>query len=265
MDAFREIYPEAFFTRHLEHEVRPDGRGLTEVRPTVLTVQNLSSENTLGSSFVKQGGTTVIGGVKGTIGPLKGMEVHVELSPLSNGERPGLPSAFAVFLKQKMSDLLFSTPLFDTSVLVVDKTKQLGWNLHVDLYCVDDDGAVFDVVLIAAIAALKNTQLPNVIWSESSNRFIQTREPKINFEMFDLPSSLSFCLVDHWLLSDPSHEEESVSKTSLSVVWHPSGRLRCVEKRGGSALTSIQLQQCMALAKLRCTEMTQIIEKACCK
>ena len=64
MEAFREIYPQTFLTRHLEHGVRPDGRMLGEMRATQLAVNNLGSDSTVGSSFVKQGGTTIVAGVK---------------------------------------------------------------------------------------------------------------------------------------------------------------------------------------------------------
>ena len=64
MEAFREIYPQTFLTRHLEHGVRPDGRMLGEMRATQMAVNNLGSEATVGSSFVKQGGTTIVAGVK---------------------------------------------------------------------------------------------------------------------------------------------------------------------------------------------------------
>ena len=46
--------------------MRPDGRGLDEIRTTELSVENLAN-TCLGSSFVQQGRTVVVGGVQGVV------------------------------------------------------------------------------------------------------------------------------------------------------------------------------------------------------
>ncbi len=65
MELFREIYPTAFHTKFLEHDLRADGRGQSEARPLAAVAGNLSS--TLGSSFVKLGRSTVMVGIKGEL------------------------------------------------------------------------------------------------------------------------------------------------------------------------------------------------------
>ena len=57
------------------------------------------------------------------------LECHVELSSLSSGERPGLPSAWALYLKQKVQEVLLckGAEIFDLKELVVDQERGWGW------------------------------------------------------------------------------------------------------------------------------------------
>jgi exosome complex component RRP43 len=57
-NAFRKIYPEEYYRKFLEQNIRPDGRGLAGVRKTVITLGSL--QNADGSAFVKIGSTTCV-------------------------------------------------------------------------------------------------------------------------------------------------------------------------------------------------------------
>lgn len=259
MEAFREIYPQTFLHRYLEHNVRPDGRALGEVRGTSLICGNLSHPTTVGSAFVRQGGTSVVAGVKAVLGQT-GVNFHVEMSPLCNGERPGLPSAFALFCKEKIGHLL--SPAVDPTSLVVDEARGVGWALNVDVYCVDDDGSVFDALVLASVAALTNVRLSQLVWSDSQGLFVEQQGSKRCLKVVDPPFSLTFALVDRWIVSDPNHEEEDVADASVSIVWRASGALSCVEKRGGMAISRSGLEQCMGAARRRVGELEKILQAA---
>ena len=90
------------------------------------------------------------------------LNVHVELSSICNGERPGQPSAFAGFLKSKLSNLISGAGI--DAQLRVDEERDVGWVLFADVYCVDDDGCVLDAMLLGLVAALENTTLPKLVW-----------------------------------------------------------------------------------------------------
>jgi len=64
-ELFREIYPVAFLTKYLEHNLRPDGRLLDQSRP--LSVSTNVLQSAMASSFVKLGRTTVMVGIKGEL------------------------------------------------------------------------------------------------------------------------------------------------------------------------------------------------------
>jgi exosome complex component RRP43 len=65
MELFREIYPVAFLTKYLEHNLRPDGRLLDEPRP--LSVSSDVLRSAMASSFVKLGRTTIMVAIKGEL------------------------------------------------------------------------------------------------------------------------------------------------------------------------------------------------------
>eukprot|EP01126_Amoeba_proteus_P036173 TRINITY_DN3676_c0_g1_i1.p1 TRINITY_DN3676_c0_g1~~TRINITY_DN3676_c0_g1_i1.p1 ORF type:complete len:109 (+),score=22.30 TRINITY_DN3676_c0_g1_i1:85-411(+) len=66
MEAYKKIYPEEFYRKFLVHHTRPDGRGLTAIRKTVVTAGSITSAH--GSAFVKIGSTSVVCGIKGEVG-----------------------------------------------------------------------------------------------------------------------------------------------------------------------------------------------------
>jgi exosome complex component RRP43 len=76
-----------FHRKFLQHSVRPDGRSLTGVRPTLIASDSISSSS--GSSLVKVGNTSVVCALKLEVGkpfdtrPQDGrLSVEVHLGPL---------------------------------------------------------------------------------------------------------------------------------------------------------------------------------------
>ena len=255
MEAYREIYPEAFISKHLEHNVRPDGRGLDGVRATVMSKDNVTSSVVLGSSFVKQGRTTVVGGVSGLVGPVSALgegdliTCQVELSPLCDGQRPGLPRATALFLKEKLTQVLREAVPRER-LLVEGASEAHVWSLHIDLYCVDDDGSVLDALFLAAMVALGSTRLPRLAFNAQTEKF----EAMPSFETLSVARTsvaLTFAMVGEWLVADPNHEEEAVASGLLTVVCNSDGSLACVEKRGGTPLARSVIEKCIKATQQR--------------
>jgi len=97
-------------------------------------------------------------------GPLAdaGLVVHVELSAICNGERPGAPSSLACFLKSKLTDLIDGAQIIPQ--LRISEERDTGWVLCVDLYCIDDDGGLLDAMVLGLVAALESLVLPRLVW-----------------------------------------------------------------------------------------------------
>jgi exosome complex RNA-binding protein Rrp42 (RNase PH superfamily) len=170
------------------------------------------------------------------------------MSPICNGERAGVPSAFACFLKSKLTDL--ANVLEVDRELVVDEARDAAWTLFVDVYCVDDDGCVIDAMLLGLVAAVESTVLPQLVWNKTQFALDESGRGA-RLALKSKPVCFSFGFIDKWMVSDPNHEEEEVSNAIVSVGLLANGTVLCVEKRGGQPLSRSQLEECVKAAQAR--------------
>ena len=61
-DAFKQLYPAQYYAGFLSKQLRPDGRQLSESRPTIIGIDTIKSADS--SALVKTGSTTVVTGIK---------------------------------------------------------------------------------------------------------------------------------------------------------------------------------------------------------
>lgn len=81
---------------------------------------------------------------------------NVELPPLCSAKfKPGPPSEQAQIATQLVADIVKNSKCLDLKSLCLFPDK-LAWCLYADLICLDLDGSLIDVCLIALIAALKS-------------------------------------------------------------------------------------------------------------
>uniref|UniRef100_A0A3P9P5U1 Ribosomal RNA-processing protein 43 n=1 Tax=Poecilia reticulata TaxID=8081 RepID=A0A3P9P5U1_POERE len=258
---------ENYHRSFLKENCRPDGRELSEFRTTTLNVGSISTAD--GSALVKIGNTTIICGIKAELAnptaeaPGKGYIVpNVDLPPLCSSRfRPGPPGEQAQAASQFIADVIESSEVIKAEDLCVDRGK-LCWVIYCDIMCLDYDGNILDACIIALLAALKNTQLPEVTVNK------ETCSPEVNLEkrqrlhIHKHPASASFCVFDDSILIvDPTAEEESLSTAHLTVVTDEGGRLCSVHKPGGTSLSGEKLQQCINRATARQREIHKLIDK----
>lgn len=253
--------------------MRPDGRTLMTSRKLSMTTGSISTA--VGSAMLKLGRTTAVAGVTATL-----------VEPLPNSPGEGILDTSVEILStvsqnfKRISDdaLVLShairhwlSPHVDRASLCVESGK-LVWHLKLTVYCIDDDGNLYDAVLLAAVAALKNVMLPSVTMHDDlddhpdakSNMEIDaeasvkrsviataSNERTNPLQMNDFPLVVSFAIVDDSVLMDPSAEEESVADSRLTFILHPSGELRAVEKPGGKHLSGVLYESCLSSAKAR--------------
>uniref|UniRef100_A0A3Q3QLM3 Ribosomal RNA-processing protein 43 n=1 Tax=Monopterus albus TaxID=43700 RepID=A0A3Q3QLM3_MONAL len=251
----------------MKENCRPDGRELSEFRTTTLNIGPITTAD--GSALVKVGNTTVICGVKAELAnptvetPGKGYIVpNVDLPPLCSSRfRPGPPGEQAQAASQFIADVIESSEVIQTEDLCIERGK-LCWVLYCDMICLDYDGNVLDACVIALLAALKNTQLPEVTINK------ETSAPEVNLErrhglhIHKHPVGASFCVFDDSILIvDPTAEEESLSTAHLTVVTDEEDRLCSVHKPGGTSLSGEKLQECISRATVRQREIQELIDK----
>uniref|UniRef100_A0A667YXW1 Ribosomal RNA-processing protein 43 n=1 Tax=Myripristis murdjan TaxID=586833 RepID=A0A667YXW1_9TELE len=222
-----------------------------------------------GSALVKVGNTTVICGIKAELtnptveAPSKGYIVpNVDLPPLCSSRfRPGPPGEQAQAASQFIADVIESSDVIQTEDLCIERGK-LCWVLYCDIMCLDYDGNLLDACIIALLAALKNTQLPEVTIKP------EACTPEVNLEkrngllIHKHPVGTSFCVFDNSILIvDPTAEEEGLSSAHFTVVTDEGDRLCSVHKPGGTALSGEKLQECISRATARQREIQKLIDK----
>lgn len=172
---FRRLHPHAYLDRFLSEGFRPDGRTPEEWRDVFVNVGSISTAD--GSSLVKMGGTTVVCGVKAELAepeldtPDQGFLVpNVDLAAICSPKfKPGPPSEEAQALSERLNAALVSAQILPLSTLCIAPGRS-AWCLYVDAICVNFDGNTFDAALLAIVAALRNTTLPQVSHSDVTGR-----------------------------------------------------------------------------------------------
>jgi exosome complex component RRP43 len=109
------------------------------------------------------------------------------------------------------------------------------WVLYLDVYILNAAGSLLDTALLAALTALKDTQLPAVHLTAEGNVERGTEDddgPQQQQQQQGVPLALScqpLCLTcglyKGRLVADPDHEEESLMGASISVVVDQQQRL----------------------------------------
>uniref|UniRef100_A0A8C5GT52 Exosome complex component RRP43 n=1 Tax=Gouania willdenowi TaxID=441366 RepID=A0A8C5GT52_GOUWI len=264
---FKTAEPLEYHRSFLKENCRPDGRDLSEFRTTTLNIGSISTAD--GSALVKIGNTTIICGIKAELAnptvesPDKGYIVpNVDLPPLCSSRfRSGPPSEQAQAASQFMADIIESSEVIRAEDLCIDRGK-LCWVLYCDMMCLDYDGNILDACIIALMAALKNTQLPEVTINKETSAPEVKLEKKHGLTIQKHPVGSSFSVFDDSILIvDPTAEEEILSTAQLTVVTDEEGRLCSAHKPGGTSLSGEKLQECISRATARQKEIQKLIDK----
>ncbi|XP_077402684.1 exosome complex component RRP43 isoform X1 [Vanacampus margaritifer] len=264
---FKMAEPLEYHRSFLKENCRPDGRELPEFRTTTVNIGSISTAD--GSALVKLGNTTVICGVKAELAnpsveaPGKGFIVpNVDLPPLCSSQfRPGPPGEQAQAASQFMADIIESSEVLQTEDLCIERGK-LSWSLYCDLMCLDYDGNVLDACTLALLAALKNTNLPEVSVNGETGAPQVDLGKRRGLKIGQHPVAASFCVFDEAiLLADPTAEEERLATARLTVVTNEDGRVCSVHKPGGTPLSGEKLQELISRAAVRQKETHELIDK----
>ncbi|KIO11225.1 hypothetical protein M404DRAFT_994885 [Pisolithus tinctorius Marx 270] len=288
---FQRLHPHAYLDRFLTEGVRPDGRTPEEWRDVFINVGSISTAN--GSALVRIGGTTIICGVKAEIAepeldtPDQGFLVpNIDLPAICSPKfKPGPPSEEAQVLSERLNAALVSTQLLPLTRLCIEPGRSV-WCLYVDATCINYDGNAFDAALLAMVAALRNTTLPECTYNEETGRTTcrsRTARRPLPLNEDKVIVGLSFGVVPTpsipmgldtsegkntsrttgpILLADPTAFEEPLLARVVTVVVDVQGRVVSVEggvcgKSGadhdedeGSTFIEKSLQAAQARAKI---------------
>lgn len=272
--AYERLYPRESLERTLATDARADGRPLGRARARASA--RGTAARAFGSALVKHGRTTALAGVRGSVttpdatAPESGfLDVRVEFAPQANGEeRGGDGWARRDACAATVRDALRSAEVLgrDLRDLCVEAGNYV-WRLRVDVVVLDDDGAVGDAALTAAVAALRDCVLPETVVTrgklvvgESGAVDADGVRKGTPLKIRSTPVCLTTALFGEHLLVDPTRREEALCECEVSVVLTEDGMLRGVFKSGGEVeATEEILMKCIAAARLQYAASAKVI------
>ncbi|MBS3082115.1 exosome complex protein Rrp42 [Candidatus Pacearchaeota archaeon] len=200
---------------------RFDGRKLIEQRD--FTVEYNVSNKAEGSARVRMGNTEVVVGVKLDVAAPypdsldKGnLMVSGDLLPLASPRFESGPPRFpAIELPRLIDRMVRESHIIDLKKLVIVEGEKV-WTVMIDIYPINDDGALIDAASIGTIAALLETYIPKLNEGGRVNHDAKPTE-KLPLEKDLIPLTFTFYKLGDSLIIDPTREEEEACDGK--IVW----------------------------------------------
>lgn len=252
------LHPKAYLKKFLDQSVRPDGRALTEPRPSQVSCGDISTSDS--SAIVQLGETSLIVSVKAEIGaplhalPKQGMLViDAHLLPHVSPSNPhftfGAPSLFSTTITDHCHSLVVDSGCLELESLCVEENVSV-WYLYIDITLLSFDGNIYDAAILGVMQSLHSLSLPLTVKNpQIKGRLLvddrQLTPLKLSCYLF----CLSFVLLGDTIVCDPTAEEESVSDATLRVTVNHRGMLVDVWKDGGVWISIDEIQSAIALTQ----------------
>ncbi len=222
---------------------RADGRGMLDYRQAV--IQQGYVPNAEGSAMVSLGDTKVLAGVKlDLVAPFPDrpdeavISFNAEFSPIAHPTfEAGPPNEHSIELARVVDRGIRSAEVINLKQLGKTKTeagKVLG--IYVDLYILDQCGNLIDCAALAAMAALRNTQMPK-IEGEKLVRLDFTGPLPLTRQVI----ACSFETIEGKVVLDASYGEEVASDGRFTVSVTDDGKICASQKSGAAGFTKEQV------------------------
>lgn len=200
---------------------RFDGRKLLEQRE--FTVEYDVSYKAEGSARVKLGKTEVVVGVKLGVGEpypdsldSGNLMASGDLLPLASPRfESGPPKYNSLELTRLVERAIRESHVIDLKKLVIKEGEKV-WTVMIDIYPINDDGALIDAASIAAMAALMQTHFPEID-KDGKIDYDKKTTKKLPLLENTIPLSLTFYKLGDSLVVDPTREEEEAADGK--IVW----------------------------------------------
>ncbi len=258
-----------FLRQLFKHNKRFDGRKLTDLKD--VTIEYGVSNKAEGSARVKLGKTEVIAGVKLTVGEPypdsmeKGnLIVSGDLLPLASPRFELGPPGFAGIEAPRLVDrMLRESGMIDFKKLVIEEGKKV-WNVYVDLYPLNDDGALIDAASIACVAALRNAHIPGLDEGGRVDYDKKTKD-KLPLNKECIPLSFTFFKIGESLILHPTREEEEACDTKITFgvsKFNNTLMINSCQKGWMTPLTGKDLEHIAETLPVKYEELAKKLNKA---
>lgn len=250
-------------TNLINQQERVDGRAMDEYREISLESGLISKAE--GSARVKIGNTQIIVGAKPQIGepfpdtPNVGvLMTNSELLPMASPTfEPGPPDERSVELSRVVDRCIRESQMVDLEKLCIIPGKKV-WMIFLDLHILDYDGNLMDAAVLATVAALKNTQIPNT--QVEDNEVIIDPEELKPLPLKEEVSMCTFAKIGDELVLDPSLDEEEILLARLSIGITSSGKICSMQKGGDHPLTKEEILKAVKIAEVKTKDLMKHLE-----
>eukprot|EP01023_Acetabularia_acetabulum_P067952 TRINITY_DN9502_c0_g1_i1.p1 TRINITY_DN9502_c0_g1~~TRINITY_DN9502_c0_g1_i1.p1 ORF type:complete len:266 (+),score=35.91 TRINITY_DN9502_c0_g1_i1:105-902(+) len=260
-DTFSQLYPEQYYKKFVEAQVRPDGRSFGESRSASVAAGVISSADS--SALARIGKTAVIAGIKLELTVPEVQEndkghfkVGLEFSKLCQAQ-----DKQAQIIREKLQAVIVREDFLDLTQLCIEKS-QAAWEVVLDAYVLDNDGSVFDAALLAAVAAVKTLKIPQVNFHGAGQIQLQEQSDKKSLQLGYNPIGLTCGLFQEKLVTDPNRHEESLMEQIVNLVTDENKNMIGIFMEGGSTMLDVRnFNYCIQLAEARYTEIAQELQR----
>ncbi|MCH7568546.1 MAG: exosome complex protein Rrp42 [Nanoarchaeota archaeon] len=247
---------------------RFDKRGLLDMKDFELEygVSNMAE----GSARVKLGKTDVVVGIKLSTGEPypdsldKGnLAVSGDLLPLASPRfESGPPKFKGIELPRLIDRMVRESGMLDFKKLVIKKGENV-WNVFIDIYPINDDGALIDAASIACVAALKNAVFPGI--DENGNADYKKRtKNKLPLSKEIVPISFTFYKLDESMIIHPTREEEEACDAKITFgisKWNGQFMVNSCQKGWESTFTKEEIEKIMEILPKKYEEIMKKLNK----
>ncbi len=243
-----------YFRKMFAEGKRFDGRSNFDLKE--VQIEYNISNKAEGSARVRLGKTEVVAGVKLETGAPypdsldKGnLMVSGDLLPLASPRFESGPPGFdAIELPRLIDRELRESGAIDFKKLCIKEGENV-WTIIVDIYPINDDGALIDASSIAAIAALKNAKLPGL---NEEGKVDYSREfgEKIPLNEDIIPISFTFYKLGESLILHPTREEEEACEAKITFgisKWNGQYMVNSCQKGGKATFSGKEIAKIMEI------------------
>jgi len=244
----------------IEKDKRIDGRGFEEFRQIEIKKNVINTAE--GSADVRFGKTRVIAGVKLKLGepfpdtPNEGMLiVNAELTPLAAPEfESGPPKEDSIELARVVDRGIRESKCIELEKLVITPGEKV-WCVFIDIHIINHEGNLLDCAALAAVTALLNTKIPK-LEEEKIIRNEFEKDLPVVFKPITLTVGKG---VDKFLL-DPTHIEENILESKLTICIRDDDKICAMQKQGKKGLTTEDIEKMVDIVMEKSKEIRKLIK-----
>lgn len=158
----------------------------------------------------------------------------------------------AQVMESKLMEFVSCSKLLNLDELCIAENRAV-WHLVCDLYCLDDDGNLFDAFLLSLVEALKTVVFPKVLLTKENEVRMVTKESNSRLKLYcSNIKPLSFGTFENLNILDPTSYEEKIMHGGLcTIVCMNENDVFIIKLDAGSEFQVGSLSQFMERCKNR--------------